>query len=69
MKSNIRTYQYINALNRNKTLVVYLDSINENGIYNEIWDDDTGEFCSSNYNTKETIINFLAKKGIQTDLA
>lgn len=68
MKSNTRTYQYINALDRYKTLVVHLDLVNDNGIYNEIWDNATGEFCSSNYNPKETIIEFLAKKGVQTDL-
>ena len=61
----MREFYYQNQLGIAKRLEVYEEKVDENGrIYTSIWSMENGELCSSGYNTKEEIKNFLKHYGI-----
>ena len=60
---------YTNGKNRTKKITIHLDTTDENGkIFSAIWDIRTGDLCSSGYNTKEELEEFLACYGIETKI-
>lgn len=60
---------YENGKNRTKKLIVDVDTTDDKGrIFSSIWDVRTGDLCSSGYNTKEELEDFLAYYGIKATI-
>lgn len=56
----MKEFRYTNKNNFVKQLLVFEEDTNELGeMRTEIWSLSTGDFCSSGYNSKQEIVDFL----------
>lgn len=61
-----KTFNYVNNMGYNKTIILFLDKVNDKGeYYNEIWSgqndtmETTGMFCGGGYSSKEELNRFF----------
>ena len=59
-----KRFTYTNNLGRTKEIRIYEDNIRDGKIFSIIVDGNTNERCSSGYNTREELSNFLKKYNI-----
>lgn len=61
----MKTYNYTNTMGRAKRIEIDTESLKNGKYFSAIWDMGTGDLCSTGYNTKEELTNFLKNYGIK----
>lgn len=60
---------YENEKNRTKKIIIDINTTDDKGrVFSSIWDIRTGDLCSSGYNTREELEDFLAYYGIEAKI-